>query len=47
METKEPYRYEDTASDEMLTRLLITCDGRGTKEKELALKELLKRCKEK
>ena len=38
---KEPYRYSDNASDEMLIDLLLTLDGRGIEEKRKALIELL------
>ena len=40
---KEKYGYKDDASDDMLVRLLLTCDGRGVKEKSDALKKLLER----
>ena len=40
---KEPYRYDDNASIEMLIKLLITPDGRGTKDKKLALKKIIEK----
>ena len=40
-EKQEPYRYQDDASVEMLVRLLVTDDGRGKKDKALALRKLI------
>ena len=41
---KEKYCYNDEASEEMLVKLLITCDGVGKEQKQKALSKLLERC---
>ena len=42
-EKNEPYRYQEGGSTEMLVNLLITCDGRGPREKKKALQDLVAR----